>query len=452
MKYSQLLTFLLAMTFVSTAYASVNSYFNHNQNASYTDPYRRISRPGDNLEAVIISEIKKAKDSVFIAIQELRLPLIAQALIDKHNEGVDVRVILENNYNWDVRNPKKPSGEGEDDYEVSRSQELIALVDINKNGRIERSEQEQRDAVYMLRKAKIHVIDDSFGSTAGSALMHHKFLVIDDRTTIISTANFTMSCIHGDILTNGSRGNPNSLIVVESPSLADVFTEEFTQMWGNGKIGNFGLRKTFRGARTVNVRGAKITVQFSPTSKTHGWENSVNGLIGETLKKSTKSVKAALFVFSDQELSNILEKRHERGVDMGFIVETKFAYREYSELLDMMGLELIGPAPGCRRQSSNQPWKKPITEGGMSGSSNGDILHHKFAVVDERKVIMGSHNWTASANHQNDEALIVVENSRISDSYSREYNRIKSKTVMGPPAYLLAEINERRKECSRRQY
>lgn len=358
-------------------------------------------------------------------------------------------MILENSYNWDILHPKNPAGASSDDqHDATRYSELFALIDLNNNGRIEKNEQQTRDAIYMIKRAGIPVIDDSYGSTAGSALMHHKFVVIDERTTLISTANFTMSCIHGDLLVSGSRGNPNSLMVVESAPLADIFTEEFTQMWGNGKIGNFGLRKTFRGPRTVQVRGARITVQFSPTSRTHGWENSVNGLIGETLSKATKSVKAALFVFSDQNLSNLLEERHLKDVELGFLIEPKFAYRDYSELLDMMGLELVGAAPGCRRQVNNAPWKKPIKEGGMWGSRNGDILHHKYAVVDGKKVIMGSQNWTASANHQNDETLVVVENTRVSDAYSREYQRIKKLATMGPPPYILAEIAKREAACA----
>ena len=37
----------------------IQVYFNHNQarNSNYTDPYRQINRPGDNLEQVIIDNI-----------------------------------------------------------------------------------------------------------------------------------------------------------------------------------------------------------------------------------------------------------------------------------------------------------------------------------------------------------------------------------------------------------
>nr|MDJ0727358.1 phospholipase D-like domain-containing protein [Prochloraceae cyanobacterium] len=75
----------------------IKVYFNHNlaRQANYTDPYRKIERPGDNLEAIIIKEIEAAKDSIDLAVFELNLPLIARALVKKSQEGIKVRVIID---------------------------------------------------------------------------------------------------------------------------------------------------------------------------------------------------------------------------------------------------------------------------------------------------------------------------------------------------------------------
>ena len=445
MNFTLVLVLTIFAFHTTTGFASVKSYFNYNARSSYKEPYRNISRAGDDLEKVIITQIKSAKKTVFVAVQELRLPLIAQALLERHKAGVDVRLILENNYNHDATRASR----GGDDHDAERADELRAFIDTNNNGRLEVAELEARDAVYMLKQARVPIMDDTFGGSMGSALMHHKFIIVDDRKVIVTTANFTMSCVHGDWRTPSSRGNPNSLLLVESDAFSDLFTEEFTQMWGNGKIGNFGLKKSFRGPRTINVGSGKITVQFSPTSKGHGWDNSVNGLIGRHINRATSSVKGALFVFSDQNIANILEKRSAVGVKVGFIIETKFAYREYSELLDMMGLQFLNT--NCQPEVGNKPWRSPLMEGGMAGSRNGDILHHKFAVVDEKTVIVGSHNWSEAANHQNDEAQLVVESPSISDSYSREYARIKTVSVMGIPPGIATKIKQQEESCASRR-
>lgn len=438
-----LLTFFLS----TSASAGVKAYFNHNPNSSYTDPYRNISRKGDDLEKVILENISKAKKSIFIAVQELRLPLVAQALVAKKKEGLDVRVVLEHDYNYTVVTQRDPQ---EDQYEATKLNELKALVDINRDGKFTKAELEERDAVYILEAGKIPVMDDTFDNSHGSGLMHHKFMIVDSKTVIVSSANFTLSCIHGDLLAPSSRGNANSMMVITSQAAGEIFEEEFSQLWGNGKRGNFGHNKTYRGPQTINDRGTKITIQFSPTSARYNWEESVNGLMAQFISKASKSVKAALFVYSDQKLSNILEKRFRSGVEMGFLVEPKFAFREYSELLDMGGLKMYSQK--CTYEADNRPWQKAASEFGMPSLDRGDVLHHKFAVLDSKVVIMGSQNWSEAANYVNDETLIVVENAEISDQYSREYARLLANSKIGAPIYLKKEIARLESECDGRGY
>ena len=445
MKYWQYIVLSLFIT--TSSWANVAAYFNQNQSSSYTDPYRGISRPGDNLEEMILKEIRSAKKTIYIAVQELRLPLLAKALIQKKKEGVDVRIVMEHDYNFDVLSQRDPS-EGE--HEASRLSDLRAFVDYNRNGKIEQFELETRDAIYMLHKAKIPLIDDTFDGSVGSGLMHHKFMVVDGKTTVVSTANFTMSCIHGDLLSPNSRGNANSLIVVNSVNFAKIFTEEFSQLWGNGKRGNFGQRKTYRGTVSTTVRGSKITVQFSPTSRRYHWEESVNGLIATHLAKANKSIKAALFVFSDQKIADVMQKRQEKGAQIGVIIEPSFAYRDYSELLDLMGLEMLNGK--CGVEPGNNPWKTPVREAGMARLPVGDKMHHKFAVVDRKTVVVGSQNWSDAANFVNDETLIVIEDTKISDQFTREYDRIKSTALLGPSNNLLYQIRQQEQNCKDHGY
>ena len=438
---------LVSLIITSQSWGSVKAYFNHNPNSSYTDPYRNISRQGDNLEQVLLEGISKAKKSIFVAVQELRLPLVAEALVQKKREGIDVRIVLEHDYNFTVMSQREGST---DEYEATKLNELRALVDINADGKISKNELETRDAIYMLEAGKVPVMDDTFDNSRGSGLMHHKFMIIDGKTVVVSSANFTLSCIHGDILAPASRGNANSLVVIQSQAIGEIFEEEFSQLWGNGKRGNFGHNKTYRGPQTATLRGTKITVQFSPTSARYNWEESVNGLIASFLAKATKSVKAGLFVYSDQKMSDVLEKRHKAGVQMGFLVEAKFAFRDYSELFDMAGLQMLGT--NCDYEPDNQPWRRASEEIGVPLLNRGDVLHHKFGVVDNKIVIFGSQNWSEAANYINDETLIVIEDTGISDQYTQEYERLKKKSRLGVPASVSKEILRLETECTDRGF
>ncbi|MEM7713367.1 MAG: DUF655 domain-containing protein [Cyanobacteria bacterium P01_A01_bin.68] len=428
--------------------SSIQVYFNHSQTSEYREPYRDKIRKGDNLEQIIIDAINKAESTIDIAVQELRLPLIAQALTNKHQAGIKIRVIIENNYSrpWSdftseelVQLTKR---------EQQKYEEFVKFVDINEDGRASHTEINQRDALKIIQNAKIPLIDDTADGSKGSGLMHHKFIVIDNRFVIVTSANFTLSGIHGDYSNYDSLGNVNNLIKIDSVELADIFTEEFNLMWGDGVGGKldskFGLQKPRRDFQEVDFGNNKVTVNFSPTSPTKLWIDSSNGLIGKTLKSAVNSIDSALFVFSAQRLSNILEASHQKGVKIRTVIEPDFAYRFYSEALDMTGVALSN---NCKYELNNQPWKNPIQTTGIPLLTSGDLLHHKYAVIDKNIVITGSHNWTEAANKGNDETVLVIENPKVAAHYNREFERLYSNAEFGIPRRIEKKVKQEEKKC-----
>ena len=153
---------LVLGVYAADSSAAVRSFFNHRSDRSYVDPIHQVTRPGDNLEAVILAEIGKAKKSVWIAVQELRLPAIAKLLVQKKKAGLDIRVILEDSYNHDIRSrPRSGDGSEQDNpdgsYDAIRYRELIALTDANGDGRLSSAEIADRDAVFILNQINIPI-------------------------------------------------------------------------------------------------------------------------------------------------------------------------------------------------------------------------------------------------------------------------------------------------------
>lgn len=426
----------------------VQVYFNHTESSQYQDPLRQQQRSGDDLEQKLASAIASAKFTVDVAVQELRLPKIAQALVEKQKAGVKVRVILENTYNrpWSKFTTAQVNKLAPRDR--LRYTESRQLGDINRDGELSTDEINGGDAILILRQAKVPLIDDTADGSAGSNLMHHKFVVVDNRTLIVTSANFTSSDVHGDVTNPQSTGNANNLLQIDSPELANLFTDEFNLMWGDG-VGKlpdskFGVDKPVRPARQVQVGNIAIDVQFSPNSATLPWSQSTNGLIGKTLDKSTQSVDMALFVFSEQRLANILESEHESGVQIRALIDPDFIYRPYSEALDMMGVSL---ANNCKLEADNHPWQNAIATVGVPQLLKGDLLHHKFAVVDKQTVIAGSHNWSQAANNGNDEALLVIHSPIVAAHYEQEFERLYSNAQLGLPDSLQQKIQKSQKQC-----
>ncbi len=428
-------------------------YFNHSQAAHYTEPYRSIERYGDNLEQILIDNIRAARISLDVAIHELRLPGVAAALAERHQSGVRVRLVLENHYSrpWSDYAPAEIAKLSEHDQNSYR--DAMALADLNQDGQAKAAEWNQRDALHLLRQAGVRWIDDTEDGSAGSGLMHHKFLVIDRQRLVVASANFTPSDVHGDLLKPESRGNANHLLQIDSPELAAIYTQEFELLWGDGPGGRqdsrFGLQKPYRPVRRVQVGQVELEVQFSPTSRSRPWAESVNGLTGRSLQAARQSVHLALFVFSDQNLANLLAlNRRQRGTRLQVLIDSGFAYRSYSEALDLWGLAL---PQACKLEAGNQPWPAPVQTVGVPVLARGDLLHHKFGVVDGQTVITGSQNWSEAANQTNDENLLVMRSPVVAAHFEREFTRLYDSAVLGPSRRLLREIQKQRSVCPGRQ-
>ena len=256
--------------------------------------------------------------------------------------------------------------------------------------------------------------------------------------------------MHGDFLAPASQGNANHLLKITSPAVARYFAAEFNLMWGDGAGGKpdskFGLTKPYRSPTTFSLApGSTLTVQFSPTSSRLPWQKSVNGLIGRTLSHAARTVNLALFVFSDQNLSNILAADRDRGVQIKVLIEPQFAYREYSEGLDLLGVAL--PNDRCRYEAENHPWRKAISTVGVPVLPEGDLLHHKMGVIDGHIVITGSQNWSEAANRSNDENLLVIDNPMVAAHFQQEFDRLYQGATLGIPPTLQQKIQKQRSRC-----
>ena len=427
----------------------IQVFFNHSPAAVYRDPYRNIQRQGDDLERVIVDAIEQANSHIDVAVQELNLPNIAAALIQKSRSGVRVRVMLENQYSqpWSTRDTAWL--DQQDDYARGKYDNLRAFGDANGDGTVSPDEARDLDAVLMLQTAKIPLLDDTADGTKGSGLMHHKFMVIDGQQVVTGSANWTLSGLHGDALLSASRGNTNTILTLQSTELAQLYQQEFDILWGDGPSGQedsqFGVQKPVRPAQQVSIPGSTLTVQFAPHSANTPREQTVNGLIGRTMQRARQSIDLALFVFTDQGIANQIQQQAANGVVVRTLIDRSFIYRSYSEALDMMGLSL--PDHRCRYEKDNQPWTAPISTVGFPELPDGDKLHHKFALIDGRTVVIGSHNCSKAANTQNDENLLVIDNPTVARHFEREFDRLYAEANLGQTQYLKNQIGKFQQQC-----
>ncbi len=422
--------------------AAIQVYTNQNPANTFIDGYRQQERFGDDLEQVMIDAINTANRSIDVAVQELRLPKIAHALRQKQQQGIPIRVIVENTYRRPHSDFSPAELEALPDRERNRILEGRRLIDANNDGKLTKDESQDNDALVILETAQIPLIDDTADGSKGSGLMHHKFIVIDGLRTILTSANFTMSDTVGDFAAEASRGNPNTLLDIQSRELAAAFLEEFNILWGDGPGGQpdsrFGVKKPHRPAKVITIGNTEVNIQFSPAKAAIEWEQTTNGLIASKLQTAKNAIDMALFVFSDQALVDSLEELHKNGIQMRALIDSGFIYRPYSEALDMLGVTIA--AKDCKVELNNRPWQKPAQLVGTPKLPTGDLLHHKFGIVDQRIVIIGSQNWTEAANRGNDEVALTITNETVAAHYQREFDRLAATAAFGLPRSMQQKI------------
>lgn len=115
-----------------------------------------------------------------------------------------------------------------------------------------------------------------------------------------------------------------------------------------------------------------------------------------------KRIDAAVYTFTSRPLAQALVDAQKRGVRVRVILDPSNASGSYSKAAYLVknGIEVR-------------------TEKGAG------LMHHKFALLDDSVLITGSFNWTASAEAENDENILLLKGFPATcRSYSREFERI----------------------------
>ncbi|WP_396170463.1 phospholipase D-like domain-containing protein [Flavobacterium sp.] len=240
-------------------------------------------------------------------------------------------------------------------------------------------------------------------TSSSYAIMHNKFVVFDANNSNPNlpyvwsgSTNWTTAQIDGP--------DRNNVIVLQDQTLALAYTIEFEEMWGgssatpNATTSKFGPYKANNTPHNFVIGGKTVESYFSPsdgtTSKIITALNSANSDIEIAVMNFTRSdISAALISSYSNGFTNInvlLDSSNPSGNQIGTL---------QTGLLPNHAL--VDTAPG--------------------------IMHHKFMVVDnfdstsDPLVLVGSHNWSTSAETKNDENTLIVHDANVTNQYFQAF-------------------------------
>lgn len=290
-------------------------------------------------DEVLTGAIDQARFRVDLAVYDLDLWSIRDALVRAHQRGVTVRVVVES----------------------------------------DRAEEAEIEA---LRSAGIPVVGDQ-----RRGLMHQKFVIIDQRDVWTGSMNFTL---------RGVYRNDNHLIHFRSPSLAENYTVEFMEMFEDQLFGD-RIRDNTPHPK-LEIQGGLVETYFSP-------DDHPQKRIIELIQGAEDQIKFLAYSFTSDPIAQAMIRCSERGVLVQGVIDTSQLYSE-------MGSE----------------WERLKKNGvDVRKDGNPEKMHHKFILIDGEIVIMGSYNFTESAEKVNDENVLIIHNAALGDIFDEEFQRVYRK-------------------------
>ena len=149
---------------------------------------------------------------------------------------------------------------------------------------------------------------------------------------------------------------------------------------------------------------AKTEVYFSLS------DNPQKAII-KNINQAETYINLAMYTFTDKEIALSLANAQKRGVPVCVRTRTGRKLRVY---LDRSQIE------------STYSISRFLVQKGIKVriSSNNYIMHHKFAIIDNRLLLTGSYNWTFAANNKNDENLMVIDEPEIITRYQNQFEKL----------------------------
>lgn len=235
------------------------------------------------------------------------------------------------------------------------------------------------DEIQAIIAAGIPVVEDGKDS-----LMHNKFAVIDRMEVWSGSMNMTV----GDAYRNN-----NNLARIHSAALADNYTHEFEEMFTHRQFGAGSPADTPQPHLTVE--GVRLENYFSP-------DDQVAGRLVELIHSAKESIYFLTFSFTSDELATALLQRQRAGITIAGVMEA-------SQVESNTGTEF-----------------ERFISAGMDVRLDGNPrdLHHKVLVIDREIVITGSYNFTFSAEHRNDENILIIDDPLLAGIYLDEFQRL----------------------------
>lgn len=318
--------------------------------SDYTNQLKPDKNCQHNICKTVVKQINLSQHSIDIAAYGWEnIPAIEKALLNAKKRGIKIRLVIDaqipnNNYYPDYKKIMNISDEYKTDFNPNNLQH-------------------------------------------SNYLMHNKFFIFDRSKILTGSMNFSQ--------TGFSGYNANSILIINSKQIANLYQKEFEQMLS----GKFHKAKTPSiNNKNIKLKNNIISVYFSPQDKIISKE------IIPLVNNAKTYIYIPTFILSHEELTKSLILARKRGVDIKIIIDGTSSQQSYSKHNDL------------RKENIK-----------VKAENYAGKMHMKTILIDDKYTIIGSMNFSNSGENKNDENVIILTDSYITKFYKNYFNYLWEK-------------------------
>lgn len=295
-----------------------------------------------DLGEVVAAAIELAEESVDLCVMELQDFTVSDALIKASARGVSLRIVIDDSYSDPAEEP--------------------AIKNLEEVGIVWRDDHDS------------------------GAIMHSKFVVIDQRFVVVSSGNFSVY---------DAGSNANNLLFFDSPGLAATYRQRMDGFWTNDEFHS-----------AITSQPDSVEVDGSMVDVLHGPSELMLDRLKEEIAGAQSAIHFSIFAFTLQEVREALEDRCGEVEILGLYDEEQAQDPNSVSFDDWCSQIEVLPAD-------------------VQADFGFSKLHHKLLIVDpgtsRGRVVTGSMNWTWSATAKNDEEMVVIRVPSLVAQYEQEF-------------------------------
>ncbi len=235
------------------------------------------------------------------------------------------------------------------------------------------------------------LIPDSKGdygeSQYQSSIMHNKFFIFDKKTVLTGSANISFTDLSGF--------NSNAIVLINSPEIANIYEQEFEQMYNN----NFhGKKAKIEHKENILLGESIVSVYFSPTDKV------ITDKIIPLINNAHKYIYIPAFVITHKRFTQALINAKARGVDVRVILDATNARNQHTTHETLRKNNIL-----------------------VKTENYAGKMHAKSIIIDDNYLVIGSMNFSKSGENRNDENVLIIENPYLTKYYKDFFNYLWKK-------------------------